>query len=103
MDLFESNFIYVFSTQNVSKKRRSPREMMDIKRKSTFRNAIRNEPGVNWKKAAVAVRTPIRIKQRRQASKGIGKGAIAGAAIGAASQTANEIIYGVAGKEIIKY
>ena len=72
---------------------------MDIKRKSTFRNAIRNEPGVNWKKAAVAVRTPVRLKQRRQASKGGGKAA----AIGAASETANEIVYGVAGKEIIKY
>ena len=76
---------------------------MDIKRKSTFRNAIRNEPGVNWKKAAVAVRTPTRLKQRRVASKGIGKGGAAAVAIGAASETTNEIIYGVAGKEIIKY
>ncbi len=75
---------------------------MDKKRKSTFRNAIRNEPGVNWKKATVAVRTFPRVKQRRQASKGIGKGAVAAVAIGAASETANEIIYGVAGEEIIK-
>ena len=75
---------------------------MDIKRKSTFRNAIRNEPGVNWKKAAVAVRTPVRLKQRRQASKGIKKGGAA-AVIGAVSETSNEIIYGVAGKEMINY